>query len=200
MCAKPDYSTNWGRRFRRFGRRQQMIDKTGKLSRLAVLLALATAIHSLESLIPVTVGWFRFGFANIIGLTTLYMFGFKDAALLTMGRILLGSLISGQFGSPGFLLAIAGGLSSIFVMGGAYWLAGRLLSEIGISVLGAVTHNMVQLWVAYAIFVKTQSILLLMPVMILAAIVTGVINGLATKFLIKRIESLDARNLTNTDS
>ncbi|MGC8659214.1 MAG: Gx transporter family protein, partial [Desulfomonilaceae bacterium] len=84
-----------------------MNDRTGKLSRLAVLLALATAIHSLESLIPVTVGWFRFGFANIIGLTTLYLFGLKDAALITLGRILLGSLISGQFGSPGFLLASA---------------------------------------------------------------------------------------------
>lgn len=168
-----------------------MIDRTRKLSILAVLLALATAIHSLESLIPFTVGWFRFGFANIIGLTTLYMFGFKDAALLTVGRILLGGLISGQFGSPGFLLSSAGGVSSILMMGGAYWLAGRRLSEIGISVLGAVSHNLAQIGVAYAILVKNESILLLMPVMIFMAIGTGVINGVVTKSLIKRMKTLD---------
>jgi len=167
-----------------------MTDRTGKLSRLATLLALATAIHSLEALIPFTVGWFKFGFSNIVGLATLYIFGFKDAALLTIGRILLGGLISGQFGSPGFLLASAGGISSMIVMGGAYRLAGRRLSEIGVSVLGAVSHNMAQLWVAYSMLVKNESILLLAPIMIFAAIGTGVINGLAGKFLIKRMKSL----------
>ncbi len=167
-----------------------MTDRTGKLSRLAVLLALATAIHSLEALIPFTVGWFKFGFSNIVGLATLYIFGFKDAVLLTIGRILLGGLISGQFGSPGFLLASAGGISSMIVMGGAHRLAGRRLSEIGVSVLGAVSHNMAQLWVAYIMLVKNENILLLAPIMIIAAIGTGVINGLAGKFLIKRMKSL----------
>jgi len=167
-----------------------MTDRTGKLSRLATLLALATAIHSLEALIPFTVGWFKFGFSNIVGLATLYIFGFKDAALLTIGRILLGGLISGELWAPGFLLASAGGISSMIVMGGAYRVAGRHLSEIGVSVLGAVSHNMAQLWVAYSMLVKNESILLLAPIMIFAAIGTGVINGLAGKFLIKRMKSL----------
>ncbi|MFA6222952.1 MAG: Gx transporter family protein [Desulfomonilaceae bacterium] len=167
-----------------------MSDRTQKLSQLAMLLALATAIHSLEALVPFTVGWFRFGFANIIGLATLYIFGFKDAALLTIGRILLGGLISGQFGSPGFFLAAAGGISSICVMAVAYHFGERFLSEVGVSVLGAVTHNMAQLWVAYAMLVKNESILLLAPIMIFAAIVTGIMNGLAAKFLIKRMKSL----------
>ena len=122
-------------------------------------------------------------------LRTLYIFGFKDAALLTIGRILLGGLISGQFGSPGFLAA-AGGISSICVMAVVYHFGERFLSEVGVSVLGAVTHNMAQLWVAYAMLVKNESILLLAPIMIFAAIVTGIMNGLAAKFLIKRMKSL----------
>jgi heptaprenyl diphosphate synthase len=164
-------------------------ERTRKLSRLGLLLALATAIHSLESLIPFSIGWFRFGFANIIGLATLYVFGFRDAFLLTAGRILLGGLISGQFGSPGFLLAVAGGMSSIITMGFARQLAGKFFSEIGVSVIGAVTHNLAQLLVAYALLVKNDSILLLAPVMILTAIGTGVVNGIATKFLITRMRS-----------
>ncbi len=164
-------------------------ERTRKLSRLGLLLALATAIHSLESLIPFSIGWFRFGFANIIGLATLYVFGFRDAFLLTAGRILLGGLISGQFGSPGFLLAVAGGMSSIITMGLARQWADKFFSEIGVSVIGAVTHNLAQLLVAYALLVKNDSILLLAPVMILTAIGTGVVNGIATKFLITRMRS-----------
>ena len=55
-----------------------MTDRVTKLSRLALLLALATVIHTAEAFLPITVVWFRFGFANIIGLATLYLFGFKD--------------------------------------------------------------------------------------------------------------------------
>jgi heptaprenyl diphosphate synthase len=164
-------------------------ERTRKLSLLGLLLALATAIHSLEALIPFSVGWFRFGFANIIGLATLYVFGFRDAFLLTAGRILLGGLISGQFGSPGFLLATAGGLSSIVTMECARQLSGECLSELGVSVIGAVTHNLAQLLVAYVMLVKNDSILLLAPVMILSAIGAGVVNGIAAKFLITRMRS-----------
>ncbi|MFH0957146.1 MAG: Gx transporter family protein [Pseudomonadota bacterium] len=164
-------------------------DRTKKLSRLGMLLALATAIHSLESLVPFSIGWFRFGFANIIGLATLYVFGFRDAFLITAGRILLGGLISGQFGSPGFLLAASGGLSSIMTMGYIRKLTGEFFSEPGISVIGAVTHNLAQLLVVYVLLVKNDSILLLAPAMILAAIGSGLVNGIAAKFLINRMRS-----------
>ncbi|MHB8204682.1 MAG: Gx transporter family protein, partial [Desulfomonilaceae bacterium] len=58
------------------------------------------------------------------------------------------------------------------------------------SVLGAVSHNMIQLWVAYLMLVKNESILLLAPIMIIAAIGTGIINGFAGKILIKRMKLL----------
>ena len=44
-----------------------MTDRVVKLARLALLLALATVIHTAEGLLPITFVWFRFGFANIIG-------------------------------------------------------------------------------------------------------------------------------------
>jgi heptaprenyl diphosphate synthase len=80
-------------------------------------------------------------------------------------------------------------MSSIITMGFARQLAGKFFSEIGVSVIGAVTHNLAQLLVAYALLVKNDSILLLAPVMILTAIGTGVVNGIATKFLITRMRS-----------
>lgn len=167
-----------------------MTDRVQELARLALLLALATVIHTAEAFLPVTVGWFRFGFANIIGLATLYLYGFKDALVVTLGRIFLGSLASGLFGSPAFILSLAGGTSAILAMGLAHRLGARVFSEIGISVIGAMVHNVAQLTAAYLILIRNEAVLLLLPVMILAAVATGFINGLAARFFIRHFRRI----------
>ncbi|MGB9618193.1 MAG: Gx transporter family protein, partial [Desulfomonilaceae bacterium] len=102
--------------------------KTVKLARVGMLLALAVVIHSAEAMLPVTVLWFKFGFANIIGLATLYLFGFRYALFVTVGRVFLGSLLTGLFGSPAFLFSLAGGVAAIFAMGGVKKIGGRAFS------------------------------------------------------------------------
>lgn len=168
-----------------------MSRRVNKLARLALLLALATVIHTAEALLPINVLWFRFGFANIIGITTLYLFGFKDAFLLTLGRIFLGSLAAGLFGSPAFILSFAGGTSAIVTMGIVHRYASRLFSEVGISVVGSVTHNVAQLTVAYFILIRSEGLLLFLPLMILASLGTGVLNGIAARFVIERFRKID---------
>jgi heptaprenyl diphosphate synthase len=162
-----------------------------EISRIALLLALATVIHTAEAFLPVTVLWFRFGFANIIGVAALYLFGFRDALLITLGRIFLGSLLSGLFGSPAFILSFAGGASAILVMGLVHRYASRWLSEVGVSITGAVFHNAAQLAAAYLILIRNEGILLLLPLMILTAVVTGFINGIAARFFIRKFRSFD---------
>lgn len=160
-----------------------MNERTLKIARLSMLLALAASVHALEALAPVTLGWFRFGFANIIGLTTLILFGFKDAFYVTAGRIFLGSLISGSLGSPAFMLALSGGVVSIILMCLVSLIPRQFLSEIGISVIGSVAHNMAQLAAAYFLIIRNEAIFMLAPVMILAATGTGFLNGLASRYL-----------------
>jgi heptaprenyl diphosphate synthase len=161
-----------------------MTDGVQKLARLSLLLALATVIHTAESLLPLTFVWFRFGFANIIGLSTLYLFGFRDALFVTLGRVFLGSLASGLFGSPAFLLSLSGSGLAILAMGVAHFAGARLFSEVGISVVGAVAHNVAQLCVAYLLLIRNEGIFLLLPVMLLTALATGILNGLAARFFI----------------
>jgi len=167
-----------------------MTGRVQKLARLALLLALATVIHTAEGLLPITVLWFRFGFANIIGLATLYLFGFKAALFITIGRIFLGSLASGLFGSPAFALSLAGGTCAILVMGLVYRLCGCIFSEIGVSIAGAVAHNLAQLMVAYLLLVRNEGIFLLLPLMLLTAVGTGFLNGLAARFLVSHFRGL----------
>lgn len=166
-----------------------MNDRLHKPARLAMLLALATVIHAAEALIPVTVGWFRFGFANIIGLATLYLFGFKDALVVTLGRVFLGSLAAGLLGSPAFVLALAGGTSAVLAMGLAHRLGARVFSEVGVSVAGAVFHNAGQLGAAYVVLIRNEGVLLLLPLMIAAATATGFINGLAARFFVRHFQA-----------
>jgi len=171
------------------------MEEARRLSRLALLLALAVVIHSAEALLPITVVWFRFGFANIIGLATLYLFGFRDALLITLGRIFLGSLLTGLFGSPAFLLSLSGGTSAILAMGLLHRLFPKAFSEIGISIAGALCHNVAQLAVAYLVLVRNEAILLMLPLMILASSATGFVNGLAAKFFIGHVKKLGESQL-----
>ncbi|MCX5861339.1 MAG: Gx transporter family protein [Desulfomonile sp.] len=169
------------------------MEQIRRLSRLALLLALAVVIHTAETFLPFTVVWFRFGFANIIGLATLYLFGFKDALFITLGRIFLGSLATGLFGSPAFVLSLSGGTSAILAMGLLHRYFSKTFSEIGVSLAGAVCHNAAQLAAAYLILLRNEAILLMLPLMILTATVTGFINGMAAKFFIRHVKKLDTR-------
>jgi heptaprenyl diphosphate synthase len=161
-----------------------MNERIIRLARLSVLLALATVIHTMEGLLPITVAWFKFGFANIMGLAALELFGFKDALLVTFGRIFLGSLAYGLFGSPAFALSLSGGVAAILAMAALQRLGGSLFSEIGISVVGAVVHNVTQLVVAYVLLIRNDAIVLLLPLMLLTAAGTGLLNGIASRIFI----------------
>jgi heptaprenyl diphosphate synthase len=165
-----------------------MTDRIHELARVALLLALATVIHTVEAFLPVTFVWFRFGFANIIGLATLYLFGFRDAAVVTLGRIFLGSLATGMFGSPAFLLSLSGGVCALLAMGLVFRFGAGLFSEIGVSLAGATAHNVAQLVAAYLIVIRSEGIFLLLPLMMLTAVVTGYLNGLAARFLVNHFQ------------
>jgi heptaprenyl diphosphate synthase len=168
-----------------------MTNSVQRLARLGLLLALATVIHTVEAMAPINVLWFRFGFANIVTLATLYLFGFKDALLITVGRVFLGSLASGLFGSPAFLLALSGGVLAVCVMGIARAGNNRMFSEVGVSVSGAVAHNCGQLVAAYLIIVRNEAIFALLPFMLISALGAGVLNGVASRFLIERFRQMN---------
>ena len=74
----------------------------------------------------------------------------------------------------------------MFVMGLAIRMAGRLFGPVGVSVLGAVVHNLVQLGVAY-FFVKNTEIFIFIPVFITTGVVTGAVVGLVSLLVYEAI-------------
>lgn len=150
---------------------------------LSLLSTFAIVIHSLEIVFPSPLPWLRLGLANIITLVTLILFGIKAGLFVTTIRVLVGSLITGSFLNPGFFLSLSGGVASTLAMGLMISLFRNAFSPIGISLIGAFTHNLTQIAMAYIMIVKRKEIFLLTPVILGFAIITGTFNGIASSLL-----------------
>ena len=164
--------------------------ETRKLVYLALLASTAIVLQALESTFPQPAPWLRLGLANMAVLTVLVNYGFGQGLLVNLVRIVLGALISGSFLGPAFTLSLAGGITSLAAMWLAYRLTGGWLSLIGISLIGAYTHILTQLGVVYTIFIHHQAIFSLVPIMLTAALVSGILNGLGAIVLSRHLGKL----------
>jgi heptaprenyl diphosphate synthase len=158
--------------------------------RVALLAAFALVLHGLESLLPSPVPWMRLGLANIITLIALCLYGFRTALMVTLIRVVVGSLFTGTFPGPGFILGTGGGAASVLSMAAAHFAMPRLFSPVGLSIIGAFFHNLVQLLLAFLLIIqRLEPILLIAPTVFLLGTFTGMINGLVSLHVIGRIRT-----------
>ena len=157
--------------------------KTKRLVLLAMLTAVAMILSYVESLLPsVGIPGVKMGLANIAVIFALFRFGWKEAAALSLVRVLLVSLLFGSVGA--MLYSLAGAVLSLAVMA----LLRRIdrFSTVGISVAGGVAHNAGQILMAMLIL-QTKQLLVYLPVLAVSGIAVGVLTGLAAALLIRRI-------------
>lgn len=157
--------------------------KTKRLLLLAMLTAVAMILSYVESLLPsVGIPGVKMGLANIAVIFALFRFGWKEAAALSLVRVLLVSLLFGSVGA--MLYSLAGAVLSLAVMA----LLRRIdrFSTVGISVAGGVAHNAGQILMAMLIL-QTKQLLVYLPVLAVSGIAGGVLTGLAAALLIRRI-------------
>lgn len=152
---------------------------------MALFVALAVALHTMESLFPSPAPWFRMGFANILSITALFLYGARAAWAVTLARIGIGSLLLGNLFSPGFLLSLSGGILATALMTGARKAFGRLIGPVGVSALGALGHIVGQMIVAWLMLVRHDGLWRLFPFFLLFALGTGLANGVAADALLK---------------
>jgi len=149
---------------------------------IAALAALAIGIHVLESVLPSPLPGIKPGFANIITLIAFAKYGLEAAAWVSVLRVLVGSLIIGTFLSPTFILSLSGALASIAIL----WVVTKLkkieISLFGIAVLMAMAHMFAQFVMVYWFFIPHDALINILPIMLTAAVLFGVFNGMiATK-------------------
>jgi heptaprenyl diphosphate synthase len=158
--------------------------------RIAVLAAYALALSGFESLIPTPIPWLRLGLANIITLAALLLYGFRTAISVTLIRVILASLFLGTFLGPAFILSFGGGVTSIAAMGLAHRVCKKMFGPVGLSLIGALFHNLAQLALAYVLFIqRVEAVFLITPILILLGTFTGVANGVISGLLIEKISA-----------
>lgn len=153
--------------------------------RLARYAAAAIAASLIEAAIPSPLPGVKPGLANIVILIVLARHGWRDAAWVSLLRVIAGSLLAGQFLAPGFFLAATGALVSLAVLGALQALPWRWLGPVGRSVAAAFAHIGGQLVLARLWLVPHDGLFNLAPVFFAAALVFGIVNGVVADRLLR---------------
>ena len=154
-----------------------------------MLTAVAMILSYVESLLPsVGIPGVKMGLANIAVIFALFRFGWKEAAALSLVRVVLVSLLFGSVGA--MFYSLAGAVLSLAVMA----LLRRLdrFSTVGVSVAGGVAHNAGQILMAMLIL-QTKQLLGYLPVLAAAGIGGGILTGLAAALLIRRVPEFEKK-------
>ena len=161
------------------------MERTKKLALAALLTALALALSYLEALLPLSIAvpGVKLGLPNLVVIFALYRLRPRAAALISALRVALVSLLFGSVLSLAY--SAAGAVLSFLVMLGLKK-SGRF-SCVGVSVAGAVSHNLAQILTA-ALLLETGRLAWYFPVLCLSGTVAGVCIGLVSALLVKRIE------------
>lgn len=155
-----------------------------KTAYLGLFAAVAIIFGYVESLIPFFAGipGIKLGLANLAVLFILETYTWKEAALVSAVRIVVIGFLFGNIFT--IIYSLAGAALSLFVMTLMKKSSG--FSILGISVAGGVSHNIGQLIVA-ALIVENTSLLYYAPVLLISGVITGLLIGLLTKEVTKRI-------------
>lgn len=162
--------------------------KTKRLTRVAMLTAIALTIFMVEAQIPapVPVPGVKLGLANIVTVYDMFLLGPTDTFCILLCRIFLGSLFSGQLMT--LFYSLGGGLLCYTVM----LVLRKLVTKRQIwvcSVIGAIAHNVGQICVAIWI-TKTPALICYLPILMVSGIIAGFFTGLCAQFLVNRINQI----------
>lgn len=147
------------------------------------MAALAIIFGYVEMLLPVffVVPGMKVGLANLVTVFVLYRYRAKEAAVISLIRIVvIGFLFANLFS---ILYSLAGAALSLLCMTAARRFSG--LSIVGVSILGGVTHNLGQLIVA-ALVVENGNVFYYFPALLISGLVTGALIGIVTGEILKR--------------
>lgn len=158
---------------------------TKELTTMALLTAIALAIHVAEAQIPplIAIPGVKLGLANIITVYAAFSIGGGAAAMILIARILLGSMFGG--GVMSMMYSLAGGVLCLLITlvlrkmltVKQIWVAG---------VMGAVAHNIGQILVAVVV-TGTPSIVSYLPILLISGVITGTFTGFAAQAVVNRM-------------
>ena len=144
-----------------------------------MLAAVALLLSYVESILPLTPGipGVKLGLPNLIVVLCLYLYGWKEALLMNLARVLLSSFL--------YRKSLRDALQSLrraifFCRHGTVEALAAPFRWSGVSVLGGVFHNIGQLLAAIFV-VQTIQIGYYLPWLLIAGCLAGIFNGICAR-------------------
>ena len=149
-----------------------------------VFIALAMVLSYLENLVPINVAvpGVKLGLANLVTIVTLVKMGIKPAVLISVGRIILSGILFGNV--TVIIYSLAGGFLSILAMCIVRKI--KAFSVTGVSICGAVFHNLGQIIVA-ALIMENANIMYYMIILALTGTIAGALIGILASVILKNL-------------
>jgi len=158
--------------------------KASKISFLALSIALAMIFSFVESQIPVffAIPGVKVGLPNIVIVFLLYKVGTKEAAAVSLVRVVLVGFLFGSMMS--MIYSLAGALLSFCGM--ALLKKTEWFSVTAVSVTGGVLHNVGQIITA-CLVTETAELMYYLPVLMVSGVLAGIVIGIAGAMMVERI-------------
>lgn len=155
-----------------------------RAARLGVLVAAAFILSYIEFLLPLPVKLpgVKLGLCHIVVVFALYRMSRVEAVLLSGVRVVLAGLLFGNVAS--LIYSLAGAALSLAVM--LLLSKVRTFSIVGVSIAGAVSHNLGQILCA-ACLMGTAGLVWYLPLLLVAGCVSGTVIGLVAALAIRRV-------------
>jgi heptaprenyl diphosphate synthase len=149
----------------------------------ALLGSFCFFLSALEYMVPKPLPFMRLGIANLPILLAADLLPLPWYLALALVKVFGMSIISGSLFSYVAIFSLAGTLSAALVM----WLArralGRLVSAVGVSILGAVASNAVQMIIA-SVVVFGDAVRLIAPAFLATGLATGALLGVFAELFV----------------
>ena len=155
-----------------------------RITRIALFTAVSLLLSLVESALPPLLPFApgaKMGLSNLAVLAAVIFLGYGDAFIVLALRCMLACAFAGN--PSALVYAVPAGIVSLSAEILLYHFLYKRVSIVGVSFIGALLHNGVQVAVASAI-VKTN-LALMLPYMLGASVIAGTFIGIATFLLVK---------------
>lgn len=161
-------------------------------TRKIIILALLTSIGIVLGIIengvplPIKVPGARLGLSNVIQLAVIVAIGYREGLLIAVLKSFLIAVGTGNM--SGMLYSLPSAIASTMAMIVVYHFFIGKFSLIGVSIFGALTHNLVQVGVA-SLIIGNIRVFTYYPILALISIFTGYFIGLTAMYFEKYLKT-----------
>jgi len=149
---------------------------------LGLLIAIALVLSYFEQFIPVNIGvpGIKIGLANVVTLLAIGLYKPTRVYTIILVRVTLAAFIMGRI--IGLWYSLSGGVLSGTAMLVMYYTLKDKVSIIGISVVGAICHNIGQMIAVTIITGSSLVALTYFPALMVSGVITGIFIGLVARY------------------